>query len=343
MIVNTLLIRWAGGWREVAVAESTTTHGRREALLGLGALQSTAEVDRVAAGQFAVYANPRTEINIDLAEVDDDDRPYFGFGVGDTINVPDIDGTMAAERVVGLTASLDDDGRVTYAPDLKDVILTAQERARQNDQKMTAGSLGGDSKVAQPAALAVAPPPSPRPAPSAAASGPPTASLAGLQTLTDDYAFTGLTAAIYRQSPGMDGIVTIDEENTWGDGHGFVIHQPCDLLLTYSVHLNRGGSSGEFFFGVSAIGFPADTGVSFTDGGELFGGSWANSAFPSATQWVGTAQTRSYALDTIDPDPLPRFDPYAFIGGTGAARSFGWKLTLTLLERTSRRDLTVIT
>jgi hypothetical protein len=162
MIANSLLVRWAFGWYEVKGNYTPQrwpgTPGwvpadapyRREALLGLGAVQSEAEVVRVAAEQLGWFGDPRTEITADLAPVDDSDTPYLAFGVGDFVTVPDIDGLPAVERVIGLTVTEDEHGTVTFAPELKDRILTDMERWQRNLDKMAAGTVAGNSAVATP-------------------------------------------------------------------------------------------------------------------------------------------------------------------------------------------------
>lgn len=166
-MINALLVRWSGGWAEVLDAASITARGRSEALLGLGAAQSIAEVERVAAAQLATYASPRTEVTADLIPIDETDTPYLAFRVGDSVTVPDWDGSATLERIVALTVAEDENGQVTYSPELKDLILTHQERLEQAMKKMADGTLRGNSAVATPAAFIPVPkrhPGSPAPA-----------------------------------------------------------------------------------------------------------------------------------------------------------------------------------
>lgn len=148
MPTNALLVRWHGGWREVLATASIGTYGRREALLGLGAVQSAAEVDRVAGQQLAIYADVREEIATDLAPMGDDDTPFLSFRVGDHVTVPSRAG-ITAERVQAITVSETDVGEITYAIDLKDVILGSQERTLEAIKKMADGT-SLDPKVATP-------------------------------------------------------------------------------------------------------------------------------------------------------------------------------------------------
>jgi hypothetical protein len=150
-VINALLVRWSGGWHEVVDSASIAAYGRREAVLGLGAIQSIAELERIAGEQLARYADPRTEINADFAPAAETETPYLTFLVGDNVTVPEIDGTTAAERVLAMTVNEDDNGTVTYAPDLKDLILIREERQEQALKKMVDGTLKGRSSVATPA------------------------------------------------------------------------------------------------------------------------------------------------------------------------------------------------
>jgi hypothetical protein len=151
MITTALLVRWTGGWHDVGSAAGIAAHGRKEAALGLGASQDLGEVNTVANQQLAYFADPRTEIAADLAPRDDTDTPFVAFATADRVMVPDLPGRPASrERIQAITASMDDDGRVTYAVELRDVLLDERERFDESIKKMANGTLGGDSKVAQP-------------------------------------------------------------------------------------------------------------------------------------------------------------------------------------------------
>lgn len=149
-LTNALLVRWHSGWHEVTDPVSIAAHGRHGGLLGLGSAQSIAEVERIATEQLGIYANPRTAILCELEPVDETDRPYPGFLVGDTVTVPDEAGEPTLERVLALTVAQDDDGQLSYAPELKDLLLEEQERHEQALKKMSEGTMRGDSKVASP-------------------------------------------------------------------------------------------------------------------------------------------------------------------------------------------------
>jgi hypothetical protein len=138
-----VLVRWSGGW------DSVGPNGR-EATLGLGALQSREEMQRVATAQLADINDVRTQITAQAAPTGAADTPVSAFGVGDLVAVPDWNGAPVSVRVLSITGALDDDGYLTWSLDLKDRILDARERAEQSDKKMANGTLRGASKVAQP-------------------------------------------------------------------------------------------------------------------------------------------------------------------------------------------------
>jgi hypothetical protein len=151
MIVTSLLVKWSEGWHEVASLTGIAMWGRKEATLGLGAAQSVDEVNTVGTQQLTIFADPRTEIACDVAPRTEAETPIAGYTAGDTIIVPDRTGQPPIrERIQAITATVDEDGRVTYAVELRDVLLDEQERMAESIAKMANGTLGGDSKVAQP-------------------------------------------------------------------------------------------------------------------------------------------------------------------------------------------------
>lgn len=141
-----LLVRWAGGWDNVP---SFPSGGGREATLGLGATQSRDEMLRVGQAQLGQIADVRTEIAAELQPTSLDDTPVVSFQPGDFVYVPDWDGPDWV-RVISIGGSLDDDGRLSWAIELRDRILDARERSEQALKKMDNGTLRGSSKVASP-------------------------------------------------------------------------------------------------------------------------------------------------------------------------------------------------
>lgn len=151
MIVTALLVKWSQGWAEVTNPSAITQWGRREALLGLGACQSIEEVNGVGSQQLIYFGDPRTEIGVDLVPTGPADLPYVAFRVGDTITLPDVPSRVpASERVQAITVTMDDDGVITYAPELRDIQLDDREKFAEAIEKMANGTLDGESRVGQP-------------------------------------------------------------------------------------------------------------------------------------------------------------------------------------------------
>ena len=142
MLANVLLIRWVGGWAEAFDTASIVANGRREATISLGAVQSYEEAQRIAAEQLSIYAASRAQIIADIEPVSNADTPYLGFNLGDTVTVPDAAGDPSQQRVLAVTVAEDDDGNLTYAPELNDLILEAQERLTERITKISTGTAG---------------------------------------------------------------------------------------------------------------------------------------------------------------------------------------------------------
>lgn len=152
MITNALLIRWQKGWHEVVSLASVAVHGRREGLLALGAAGSLAEVETIAWQQLAIFGDPREAIALDYAPMGPADTPYLSFEVGDRITVPASGGGTSVERVLAMTVTEDEQGNVSYAPELKDIIAEDQERIAETIKKMSDGTLAGQAVPATSAA-----------------------------------------------------------------------------------------------------------------------------------------------------------------------------------------------
>lgn len=167
MNANRLLIRWNFGWHEVTDCTGFTAdmfEGEnifneamwldapviREAMLSLGSSQERTSMVAVARHQLGIFADPRTEIACDVAPINDGDTPYLAYRPGDKVIVPDMAGNPVTEQVRAITVTEDDDGVVSYAVELKDLILTDQERWQTALDKMASGSVAGQSKAASP-------------------------------------------------------------------------------------------------------------------------------------------------------------------------------------------------
>lgn len=235
MIVDALLTRWASGWSEVNRPDAIAVHGRREGFLSLGAVASRDEMTTIATQQLAVFGDPRTEIAADLVPVGNNDTPYVGFDMGDRILVPDLPGrSLSRERVKAITVAVDNDtGVVSYAPELRDPLLDERERFEDNLNKMTHGTLGGDSKVASPASYVS----------SIASIGTPAVAPAGIPTLVvGGYQVVAAGSSVFLSSfsttsflNGADQMFTIGS-NTDADGNPMGTVTASSGLVVFVAH-----------------------------------------------------------------------------------------------------------
>jgi hypothetical protein len=120
MLVNVLLVRWAGGWEEVRDEPSITAHGRAEGYLDLGAQESLSEAVRLSRAHMDDAARIRTQATVDVAPLGAADKPVVAFTIGDFVNVPNWAGASQATRVVAIGGAVDEDGYVSFSVDISD-------------------------------------------------------------------------------------------------------------------------------------------------------------------------------------------------------------------------------
>lgn len=149
-IVNALLVRYARGFRRLSWAPSVAIHGRKEGFLSLGAIDSAAEVDRIASALFATMAFPVVTSTASLEPEGEADQPYTGFEVADRVTAPDEDGTPTSFRVRSLTVTEDNEGNPVFVPELRDVTLERDDAVQRWLKRMVNGTLGGRSDSASP-------------------------------------------------------------------------------------------------------------------------------------------------------------------------------------------------
>lgn len=151
--INSLLIRWPGGWHVVEDTADIAARGgkRLRGTLGLGAAPSLEEVERIAAEQLRIFGREREAIEPAHRDDGPTNRPYWAFGNRDRVLVDRDDaGTQELEVVQQISVSEDELGNVTYTPTLNDLMREAQTRHERNLQKMANGTLQGRSDVATP-------------------------------------------------------------------------------------------------------------------------------------------------------------------------------------------------
>lgn len=148
--VDALLTSSGVGWTITRTGEHMA-----EATLGLGALRDAGEVTRIASAQISTLSTQREELRVAIEPVGGD-RPCLDFDTGDWITVHRSSGPELV-RVMSIAFTEDTDGMVTWVVTCKDRISDTAERFATALSKMSNGTIGGDSRVAQPLWPAIPP------------------------------------------------------------------------------------------------------------------------------------------------------------------------------------------
>lgn len=145
---NILLVRWKGGFAEKEDPASEAVYGRREAFLSVANIDSEASIESVGAQALSAYSLPRTGISASYEPLSDAETPYVGLFPGDSLTAPDAAGTPTTYRVEGFTATEDDDGNLTFTPELSTLLETDRRRQQRWLSRVGSGTLAGRSATA---------------------------------------------------------------------------------------------------------------------------------------------------------------------------------------------------
>lgn len=147
---NTLLVRYKGGYKTVEESTAYGTMGyRAEGFLSL------ADVDDLTTAQNAAQVALLGDLSLGSRTVTADvepltaaETPYLGYRIGDDITLPDESGTPTAYRVVSITVDEDDDGVITFTPELESPMAVEVQRVRTWLGRLSSGTLNGRSNLA---------------------------------------------------------------------------------------------------------------------------------------------------------------------------------------------------
>ena len=120
---NRLLVKYPDGYIVVEDAVDIAARGAVEGFLTLR-LETFDAAYAEATSTLAAIADRLTAIVVGV-EPTTGDVPYTDFGLGDTVTVPDRDGSPVVQRVVGMSVSEDDQGEVLFAPEINAVVPVA--------------------------------------------------------------------------------------------------------------------------------------------------------------------------------------------------------------------------
>lgn len=149
-IVNSMLIKWTGGWRTLSRSSSIAVHGRKEGFLRLGNVTEVSEVDRIVTALFNRLAGPVVSTTATIEPSGTGDEPYIDFAVADSITAPDETGVPTSYRVRAMTVTEDNEGNPIFVPELRDVLEERDDAVQRWLARMTDGALGGRTASASP-------------------------------------------------------------------------------------------------------------------------------------------------------------------------------------------------
>lgn len=132
-VKNDFLLQYDGGWTRYVAHGSKDTYGEREAFVTLGYAKDDEDAERIIkkASDGIAWAVDRAGTGdiVKRKEIDtaggmiavQGARPFLDFVPGDTVKAPNKQGILKPHRVLMITATEDDDGRVSYDPECEEV------------------------------------------------------------------------------------------------------------------------------------------------------------------------------------------------------------------------------
>ena len=148
-ILNAVLVRYAKGYKAETDATSVAAYGRREGFLSLSSLEEPDSAAKAGEQTLALYAELQRTITLGIEPTTDAETPYKGVWVRDAVTAPGIDATPTSYRVVGITATIDDEGFARFVPELDTTADAFADRTRLWLKRVGDGTLAGRSPKAQ--------------------------------------------------------------------------------------------------------------------------------------------------------------------------------------------------
>lgn len=147
-ITNSIVVRYAGGYRTATVASSVSSYGKREGFLSLSSTEEITSADSALLQELASQAFLQEAVVLGIEPLTDGDTPYLGVWVRDEITAPDASGTATAYRVLSLSGSVDDEGWATFTPELETTTDTVSDRTKLWLKRLGDGTFAGRSAKA---------------------------------------------------------------------------------------------------------------------------------------------------------------------------------------------------
>lgn len=148
-IATSLVVRWRDNWLKRTVAPPAG-HERRAKHLQLPQIPTSAGAAALADTLLSIYALEQVELSASVHPRNAAQVPGIAIVEGDTVNMPDRDGTLTAVRVQSWTASTQRDGRVELSVEAGDLVAHKAERIEAWLQRLSDGAIEGRSYQALP-------------------------------------------------------------------------------------------------------------------------------------------------------------------------------------------------
>lgn len=149
--ITALAVCWRDKWVTETDATAAATYGLNMDTLGLVAATEE-EARQAAREQLAIFSRERCETTVELRD-DPDCRPYWQWNTADWLLCDDDASetpTQSDQRVHSITVSEDENGIVSVAPTVGDLMRDAQFRHERAIKKIGLGTMDGRSDVANP-------------------------------------------------------------------------------------------------------------------------------------------------------------------------------------------------
>lgn len=140
---NIVLARYKGGYREGLLTTNATNNGRREGFLSLASVNERSAVDNATGKYLAQLGYPIPTATVDIEPLTAGETPYVSWRTRHQITVPDESGTPTAYRVSAITVTEDDNGDLTFVPELRSNMDVTVQRYQTWLDRLSNGTLDG--------------------------------------------------------------------------------------------------------------------------------------------------------------------------------------------------------
>ena len=150
-IKNALLTRFDSGFRTDSSSSSISANGRREGFLALGQVRNSPNTTTAINQYLSTLGSGATTLTAEIVPTTTAETPYVGqWEPGASITVPRPSNAGAAEtvQVRAMTVSEDDNGVVSFTPELIRSVETRASLTNRTIQRLGNGTLAGRSAAA---------------------------------------------------------------------------------------------------------------------------------------------------------------------------------------------------